>query len=236
MSRHGSCRSVRRAVLRCVAFAAIAAASTISVHAQDFAVGGRANYDRPSVNGVVLDWCVNWGVNCGQPAADLFCRNQGHVRTLGFLTFAPGQTYVMGDQRICDGYLCGGFLRVECERGGAAPAAGGLADTARDRISTLAGQASPDSFARFYADISVLLASYGRQVGWIDGMDPAAPPNDPGRGVSSWDAHYNYGVNSPSGVADVVAVRLATLRGVLSAANYSQLEAQASALLAQYGG
>jgi hypothetical protein len=83
--------------------------------AQDFAVGGRAVFDRPEVNGVALDWCVTWGTDCGQAAADRYCQTQGYGRSIGYLSYAPGRTYVPGDGRTCEGHLCGGLLRVECD-------------------------------------------------------------------------------------------------------------------------
>ena len=72
----------------------------------------RGVFDYPQVGGVALDWCVTWDRDCGQPAADNFCRAQGYGRSIGYLTYSPGRTNIAG--QICEGGFCGGFSRIEC--------------------------------------------------------------------------------------------------------------------------
>jgi hypothetical protein len=89
----------------------------------DFAVGQRGVFEHPRISGAIVDWCVSWGTNCGQAAADNFCRTQGYRRSIGYLTYAPGRTNVAG--AICESPYCGGFSRVECDQG--VPGQGGAA-------------------------------------------------------------------------------------------------------------
>jgi hypothetical protein len=74
-------------------------------------------FQAPSVRGVRLDWCRNWGTNCGQAAADLFCREMRFDRAARFAP-APGlgRTLVFGDGRLCEGPQCGGFATITCAR------------------------------------------------------------------------------------------------------------------------
>jgi hypothetical protein len=76
----------------------------------------------PTVKGVRLDWCKNWARQCGEPAAILFCRENGYQRAVRW-TIAPGvgRTLVFGDGRLCQGPLCSGFSAITCERVAAAP-------------------------------------------------------------------------------------------------------------------
>jgi hypothetical protein len=106
------------------------------VAAADFAVGGRGVFDRPKVGGVALDWCVSWATQCGQPAADGFCRTQGYQRSIGYLTYSAGRTSVAG--QLCEGDFCGGFLRIECDQG--VPGQGGSVTSGRQTRTTLTCQ------------------------------------------------------------------------------------------------
>jgi hypothetical protein len=71
-------------------------------------------FDRPMMEGAIVDTCVAWAYNCGQGGADQFCRQQGYRTALSWDRFYPGRTYVIGSQRICEGNNCGGFSYVVC--------------------------------------------------------------------------------------------------------------------------
>ena len=301
--------------------------------AQSFPIGGKVTLNQPQINGIPLDWCVNWGVNCGSPAADNYCRSQGYARSIGFSTYAPGRTYVLGDRRTCDNNTCGAFMHIDCERGlTAAPVStdfrnllvstpfewidngrsigtitfapdgtgratwinvsqawrvdpnGNLmiyADGTRwvvrmifdsatnsfsgardvtsqtqdgvqtlmrpvslqqaqpalgQRFGALRARLSADNYARLYADASVLLARHGSTVGWINGMDPTAPPNDPGRGVTDWNAHYGHAQGNAPTVAAAITARLGELRVRMQPNAYAQMEAELAGLVIRYGG
>ena len=92
------------------------------------------------------------------------------------------------------------------------------------------------TYARLYADLSVLIARVGRdRANWKDGMDPTAPTDDPGRGISAWAKHNNHVLTGP-GYGDVhrlVGNRLQALR-TLAKAEYARVYADASVLLAKF--
>lgn len=79
-------------------------------------------YNRPMLQGHRLDWCREWGTNCGKPAADAYCRRRGHPRSTGFQiehdigNHSP--TRVISSGQICNGGFCDGFRYVDCAGGG----------------------------------------------------------------------------------------------------------------------
>jgi hypothetical protein len=78
-------------------------------------VGPRRVFNNPMVNGVIVDHCVNWGTNCGLVGASNYCRRMGMSRAVSFNTFSPGRTWVMGDNKLCQGSYCRGFSQIVCE-------------------------------------------------------------------------------------------------------------------------
>ena len=93
---------------------------------------------------------------------------------------------------------------------------------------------------RFILVIVVLLSAAIQaqaNCGWRDGMDTAAPANDPGRGVTDWRKHFDH-VASGRGLADahrLVAERFVSLRGCLPRGAYGRLYADVSVLIANVG-
>jgi hypothetical protein len=79
---------------------------------------GFARFDRPQIKRVLLDWCKHWRRDCGRPAADLFCREQGFDRASKFSADKTGirgrRTIVFGDGRICEGPRCQAFRSITC--------------------------------------------------------------------------------------------------------------------------
>jgi hypothetical protein len=68
-------------------------------------------------------------------------------------------------------------------------------------------------------------------------MDPAAPADDPGRGLSKWQIHFDY-VNSGAGettVPGLVERRLATLQSRIGVGAFANLYAELAITLARYG-
>ncbi|KQY29346.1 hypothetical protein ASD38_08295 [Caulobacter sp. Root487D2Y] len=66
-----------------------------------------------------LDWCRDYGSECGKPAADAFCRAQGHARA-DHIQPRPdiGRTVIIATGAICADPTCDGFRLVECVRAG----------------------------------------------------------------------------------------------------------------------
>jgi hypothetical protein len=61
------------------------------------------------------------------------------------------------------------------------------------RFEALKACLDQETYARVYADASILLGSYGRaNAGWKDGVDPAAPADDQGRGIAKWRPHFDH--------------------------------------------
>jgi hypothetical protein len=65
-----------------------------------------------------LDWCFNWGSECGQPAADNFCKRR---RFTGARDFAADPnigrsepTRVSGTNQVCNQSFCTGFRFITC--------------------------------------------------------------------------------------------------------------------------
>jgi hypothetical protein len=68
-----------------------------------------------------LDWCLNWGTQCGQPAADNYCHRH---RWTGALDFAADPnigtsepTITSGSYKVCDQSSCTGFAYITCYGG-----------------------------------------------------------------------------------------------------------------------
>lgn len=64
-----------------------------------------------------LDFCREWGANCGKPAADAFCQANGFADALSAAPDAePGYstTRVIGSGQICSGSFCRGFQQIIC--------------------------------------------------------------------------------------------------------------------------
>jgi hypothetical protein len=65
-----------------------------------------------------LDWCLYWGTECGQPAADNFCKRR---RFTGARNFAADPnigssepTSVSGTNQVCNQSFCTGFKFITC--------------------------------------------------------------------------------------------------------------------------
>jgi hypothetical protein len=82
------------------------------------------------------------------------------------------------------------------------------------RLHAIQIVAGEPTYAKLYADVSVVLAAFGRRESrWVDGFDSAAPKADPGRGISSWQAHFAHASDPQKAESSPTLVRnrLATL-------------------------
>jgi len=75
-------------------------------------------FDYPTWQGYRLDWCREYASNCGQGAADAFCKKMGYSRAVSFKgpDMAPNKTKCVGSGQTCEGDLCGGFYYIDCEK------------------------------------------------------------------------------------------------------------------------
>ncbi|MCI4624961.1 MAG: hypothetical protein L3V56_03275 [Candidatus Magnetoovum sp. WYHC-5] len=76
---------------------------------------GNAYFDRPTISGTALDWCIAPNKGCGKTAADSFCQMQGFKKSLRFAK-APnlGFTKSIRTGRVCDMPGCDGFRYIAC--------------------------------------------------------------------------------------------------------------------------
>ena len=79
-------------------------------------------FNNPSVKGYRLDYCKHWGRDCGKPAADLWCVDQGFQSAEAF-EILPGigsqtPTVVFGDGSVCNTADCSGFKYIDCFKPG----------------------------------------------------------------------------------------------------------------------
>lgn len=74
------------------------------------------------------------------------------------------------------------------------------------------------------------------QCGWVDGQDPRIG-FDPGRGITRWNDHYNYGIvtRDINSCASFVGDRMLTLTKCLNMDQYGKLYADVSVKIAEYG-
>jgi hypothetical protein len=64
---------------------------------------------------VMLDFCREWGSNCGKPAADAFCQSKGHADAARFeMSEDIGHTAIITSGTICNAPSCDGFVKIEC--------------------------------------------------------------------------------------------------------------------------
>lgn len=77
---------------------------------------------KPMYNGLRLDWCYDWAVSCGAPAANAYCGKLGYRGdTAGFaidndVGLTGIDTRLIGTGAICDQDFCDGFSYVSCRR------------------------------------------------------------------------------------------------------------------------
>ena len=88
------------------------------VDAHNLPSPGSQAFESPMQNGFRVDYCLHWGVDCGQPAADAWCATQGFARaqtwTLANDIGAATPTWVAGDSKACNVPDCDGFAMITC--------------------------------------------------------------------------------------------------------------------------
>lgn len=79
----------------------------------------RTDHMRPMVGNERLDLCRVWGAECGKPAADEWCRDNGRWKSAGFAIDADigarSSTRVISSGQICSQPFCDGFQHVSCQ-------------------------------------------------------------------------------------------------------------------------
>ena len=76
----------------------------------------RRVFEKPAVNGVIVDHCETWATNCEGGGAQAFCKQSGSAAAVAWNTYNPGETFVLGSKRVCTGAVCAGYALVVCEK------------------------------------------------------------------------------------------------------------------------
>lgn len=123
-------------------FNILAVSSLISVGMMfGSAQASEQTFAKPKAGPFQIDWCLQYGSQCGKPAADKFCQTKGFVQSNDFVEAvdigASTPTLVQGTGQVCNAPTCDGFTYVTCEKpdvppppppGPPPPAPGGGAD------------------------------------------------------------------------------------------------------------
>jgi hypothetical protein len=79
--------------------------------------GNTVKIFNPKVGGVALDWCKTWATDCGQPAADYYCKKKGYKKTVGHRKENNiGYTKILKTGQICNISTCDSFESIKCEK------------------------------------------------------------------------------------------------------------------------
>jgi hypothetical protein len=75
-------------------------------------------FQKPRWKDQRLDWCLNWGADCGQPAADHFCKRRRYTGARDFRA-EPNvgrsePTRLAGSDQVCNEPFCTGFEYITC--------------------------------------------------------------------------------------------------------------------------
>ena len=84
-------------------------------------------FPKPKAGPYRVDWCLQWGTACGQPAADKFCLSNGYANATDFdqapsvnTLVPPVATIVQGTGQVCSAATgaphCDGFAQITCIR------------------------------------------------------------------------------------------------------------------------
>jgi hypothetical protein len=84
-------------------------------------VAAEQTFAKPKQGGLRIDWCYQYGSQCGKPAADRFCQTKGFTQSNDFVEdvdigAASIATLVLGTGQVCNAPNCDGFTYVTCEK------------------------------------------------------------------------------------------------------------------------
>lgn len=76
-------------------------------------------FNYPRFNGVLLDWCKNFGNNCGAPAAQWYCNYRNFTTLVSYKQYhiTSGETIVPTSGAVCNPayHGCDSFLYISCQ-------------------------------------------------------------------------------------------------------------------------
>jgi hypothetical protein len=73
---------------------------------------------KPLWKGYALDWCLTWGADCGQVAADKYCKSGGYEKAVKFSKWEDlgKPTRLIGSGQVCDEDQCDSFKYITCQK------------------------------------------------------------------------------------------------------------------------
>jgi hypothetical protein len=72
-------------------------------------------FPAPVINGAGVDACLHWGTECGDAAANEFCRRQGYTQATDHsLKLDSPPTLILGDNAVCSDPGCDRFAAITC--------------------------------------------------------------------------------------------------------------------------
>ena len=78
--------------------------------------GDVTHYVKPMAGNRRLDWCLTWATDCGKPAANFYCKTQGHDKAVSFKIASDiGKTRLLKTGEKCTQPDCDGFKYIDCE-------------------------------------------------------------------------------------------------------------------------
>ena len=105
----------RRGTSLCLAVISVLIAFIVTIEpvaAQD------KTYNQPRYRDTRLDWCLNWGTDCGKPAALAFCNRRRYADVVVFRAEKVGgsePTRLIGSNQVCSGHdFCTAFAYITC--------------------------------------------------------------------------------------------------------------------------
>jgi hypothetical protein len=79
---------------------------------------GDVRINNPKIGNHALDYCREWGQNCGKPAADAYCRRRGHANARKFkVDQDKPPTRIINGGQICNAAGCDRISWVVCRTG-----------------------------------------------------------------------------------------------------------------------
>jgi hypothetical protein len=97
---------------------AVAVAAVLSALCAGIAAAQDKTYNKPRFQDQRLDWCMQWGVNCGRPVADAFCQRRRFTNARVFRAEVVGgsePTRLFGTGQVCNASFCTSFAYITCE-------------------------------------------------------------------------------------------------------------------------
>lgn len=77
-------------------------------------------FQEPMLGNLRLDACLEWGTNCGEPAATAWCKTKGMTRATEYPQENVGErgigTRLIGTKQECMEKFCVSFVYIVCEK------------------------------------------------------------------------------------------------------------------------